>query len=125
MKHWDKINYIAWAAGQAWRADRSCPACHSNNTGLVKRKALVTSLYQCHNCALLFRVPKSTLEANRRFYQKQYSQGLTTECPDPATLAQLIARGFRGSGKDFTTYIDVLRAIDVQPGHIIFDYGSS
>jgi 2-polyprenyl-3-methyl-5-hydroxy-6-metoxy-1,4-benzoquinol methylase len=125
IKLFDKAGYIAWAARHALNADRHCPACGSQQVQLIKRKALVTALYCCKNCRLMFRVPKDDPATSREFYQRQYQQGFTTDCPDPATLQSLKSCRFRGSAQDYRSYIEVLQAAGVYAGSLIYDFGAS
>ena len=59
------------------------------------------------------------------FYQTRYSQGFTTDTPSPAQLDALKASGFKGTEKDYTQNLAVLRAIGCRPGARLFDYGCS
>jgi len=119
-----KLKYFVWAATRLG-ADRSCPACQSRRTTLIKRKYLVTSLYLCQDCRLLFRVPKCRPADNDNFYQQDYSQGFTTECPNPNELEELKRTSFRGMEKDYSPYIAILRALGLQAGCSLFEFGSS
>jgi len=73
----------------------------------------------------MFRVPKSREEESAEFYQKDYKQGFTTDCPAPADLAKLKSISFAGTEKDYSVYIQVLQAIGLGPGTTIFDFGCS
>jgi 2-polyprenyl-3-methyl-5-hydroxy-6-metoxy-1,4-benzoquinol methylase len=73
----------------------------------------------------MFRVPKPTVEECDEFYQSDYQQGFTTDCPAPDELAKMIDCSFAGTEKDYTSYIAVLRALPLAPGSSIFDFGSS
>jgi 2-polyprenyl-3-methyl-5-hydroxy-6-metoxy-1,4-benzoquinol methylase len=125
VKVFERTRYLLWAMSRFPFDDRSCPACASIDTSRIKRKALVTSLYHCRNCDLLFRVPRETVASNRLFYQRRYNQGFTTDCPDDATLARLLQHNFHGSSKDYSAYIDILQTAGVVPGQTILDYGAS
>ncbi len=120
----NKLNYLAWAAAR-WGVDRSCPACRCPNTVLVRRKYLVTALYRCEACCLLFRVPKPNTVHNDEFYQSDYSQGFTTDCPEPGALEALKRSSFRNSDKDFSLYAAILQAAGLRPGQVLFDFGAS
>src|SRR6267142_6088248 len=67
-RSYEKLKYLFWAGRQFGAADTSCPACGSHATTLVKRKYLVTALYRCAECFLMFRVPKDDWQINREFY---------------------------------------------------------
>lgn len=72
----------------------------------------------------MFRWPKDTPEFNKSFYQNRYQQvGLTTELPDPGSLEKLIASNFRGTEKDFSGQIAVLR--ELMPQGKVLDFGCS
>ena len=125
MVSWGKVEYFLWAARNWIGANRSCPACGSGDTTLIKQKALVTGLYHCEVCHLLFRVPKSNTGASEAFYQKQYRQGFTTDCPDDAEIEYMKQMFFRGTERDYTAYISVLRSVGLYPGNVLVDFGAS
>ena len=120
-----RARYIAWAARGWLGADRSCPGCGSTRTRLLKRKHLVTALYGCDTCALMFRMPKTSPIEDRLFYQDDYEQGGTTDLPSMLELEELKRASFGPIGRNYSDYIHVLRAIGVRPGHTIYDYGAS
>lgn len=120
-----RLRYLFWAAPRILNADTTCPACKEPGTVLVKRKYLVTALYRCPSCEVMFRVPKPSAEELNEFYQTDYKQGVTMDCPSPEELAKLIASSFAGTWMDFAKYIEVLRAIPIAPGGSILDFGSS
>jgi 2-polyprenyl-3-methyl-5-hydroxy-6-metoxy-1,4-benzoquinol methylase len=121
----NKARYLLWSTLQHFTADTHCPFCGSSNTIRLKRKFIVTSLFCCNACALMFRVPKDDVAATKRFYQRQYTQGFTTDCPDEAMLSQLKTTHFRGSEKDYSSYNAILAACGVTSGAVIYDFGSS
>jgi 2-polyprenyl-3-methyl-5-hydroxy-6-metoxy-1,4-benzoquinol methylase len=125
MRFSSKIRYLLWAAVRYPFANAECPACGSAATTMIRRKAFVTLLYECMGCGLRFRVPKDTPNENRDFYQEEYEQGATTECPDSLHLNKLIETSFLGSQNDFSTYIGVLRTLGLKPQDVVLDYGSS
>jgi hypothetical protein len=59
------------------------------------------------------------------FYQGEYSEGFTTDCPSEDVLSKLIAQKFSGSEKDFSTYIGVLKSLGMEEGDSLLDFGSS
>src|SRR5262245_32016192 len=67
-----KLSYLLWAASRFAFADSSCPDCHSQQTVLLRRKAIVTSLWRCRDCHLMFRVPKDDVGDNVRRYNEAY-----------------------------------------------------
>ena len=121
----DRLNYFLWAGVRILNADTACPACNEVNTLRVRRKYLVTALYRCPACELMFRVPKPSPEECIELYQSEYKQGFTTDCPAPDELKRLKDSCFVGSGKDYSGYIEVLRSIPLKQGSTILDFGSS
>jgi 2-polyprenyl-3-methyl-5-hydroxy-6-metoxy-1,4-benzoquinol methylase len=118
-----KLKYFLWAASRVGQ-ENSCPACGSQSSRLVHKKYLVTSLRECSQCQLRFRTPTNRGDA-RRFYEEEYAQGFTTECPTDAELKEILARNFAGTNKDYATYIQVLKTAGLQPGASILDFGAS
>jgi 2-polyprenyl-3-methyl-5-hydroxy-6-metoxy-1,4-benzoquinol methylase len=116
--------YFAWAAMHQL-GDRTCPACGSQQPKtFLKRKYGVTQLVECQ-CGLRFRLPRMSQEASDRFYQSDYSQGFTTDCPSDPELETLLRSGFSGSEKCYTRYIDVLQQCGIRPNAAILDFGCS
>ncbi len=120
-----KLKYLAWAAVRSIKPDLSCPACGARETIIIKRKYLVTSLRRCEQCRLMFRVPKPDAAETEQFYQHQYREGFTTDCPGPERLRELLRSGFRDSEKNYAEYESVLAAIGLRPGQSVFDFGCS
>jgi hypothetical protein len=121
----NKLSYLRWAGAHIAFANKSCPACGEANTALVRRKYLVTALYRCPSCEVMFRVPKPSPEKEAKFYQNDYQQGFTTDCPAPDELTRMMDCRFAGTAKDYSTYISVLLAMGLGPGSSIFDFGCS
>jgi SAM-dependent methyltransferase len=71
------------------------------------------------------RVPTDTPAASLDFYQDDYSQGYTTDCPGPEELKKLIASGFASSERDYSRYIALLRRLNVPSGAKVLDFGCS
>lgn len=103
----------------------SCPSCGCRESTVVSRKYLVTTLRRCGACRLQFRAPTTGAEQSARFYQQDYSEGFTTDCPSDRRLAELLEQGFAGGEKDFSRYIEVIRAAGGEPGQRLFDFGCS
>lgn len=120
-----KLNYLLWSAARIFNANTTCPACGEQKTQVCRRKYLVTALYRCPSCEVMFRVPKPNAEETVAFYQGDYKQGFTTDCPLPEELAKLKSIVFAGTEKDYSRYIQVLQAVGVQPGSSVFDFGCS
>jgi len=102
-----------------------CPNCGSSHSILFERKYVVTELRECTDCRLLFRYPTDSESDNAAFYQQDYTEGFTTDCPTNEQLATLLKNRFRGTEKDYSTYISILRSLGVRPGAQVFDYGCS
>lgn len=120
-----KLSYFLWSALRFPLADAACPGCHGQNTYLLHRKYLVTALYRCRDCMLMFRVPKGDPEQSARFYQSAYNEGFTTDCPSREQLQAFLECGFAGTEKEYSTYIKVLQAAGVRPGMRVLDFGCS
>ena len=121
-----KLRYFLWAGAQMWSdRDVGCPGCGSSKTREVRKKYLVTSLWECGCCGLRFRVPKDDESQSQEFYQRSYSAGFTTDLPSPEALNELRAKGFTGSEKDFKPYISVLNCLGLKSGDTLLDFGSS
>jgi 2-polyprenyl-3-methyl-5-hydroxy-6-metoxy-1,4-benzoquinol methylase len=62
----------------------------------------------------------------QEFYDEGYVEpGITTELPDDAALAQLVASEFKGSAKDFSYHIAMLRALGVHSSARLLDFGAN
>jgi hypothetical protein len=60
------------------------------------------------------------------FYETEYAEpGLTTDLPDDRCLNNLLNTGFKGSEKDFTIQLSILRALKVPPDGKILDFGAN
>ncbi len=107
------------ACGQS----RNCPYCNSGNTVLLQRKKVLLELRRCLNCFLMYRYPKDDLKTNLAFYQRGYRQGMTTEMPEAAELARLLATNFRGTEKDLSVNVRIVKG-QKECGRLL-DYGCS
>jgi len=106
------------------RQDKTCPYCDNGDTRVTGRKYLILQLRKCAVCNLMFRWPKDTPEFNKSFYQDTYQQvGLTTELPSLESLEKLVASNFRGTEKDFSEQIAVLK--ELVPEGRALDFGCS
>ncbi len=103
----------------------SCPSCGCVSSAVVSRKYLITALRRCEECQLLFRTPTTNAKENASFYQEQYTQGFTTDCPTDELLTNYLEKGFLGAEKDYSTYIDVICAAGGRKGDRLFDFGCS
>ena len=98
-----------------------CPNCGSRDRRAIERKWIVTELVRCGACGLMYRLPTDPSRFGRRFYQREYRQGFTSTCPTPEALAGLIASGFAGTDRDYSTRIAVLQALGVTKGARVLD----
>lgn len=120
-----KFHYLLWSTTRLW-SDTSCPSCGCNmQVSTLKRKWLVTRLIECSACGLRYRVPKLSQEQSDKFYQNDYSQGLTTEMPSVTELEQLKAANFKNTEKDYSKYLRTLSAAKIPVGATILDFGCS
>lgn len=102
-----------------------CPSCHAADASIVDRK-FFHELRECRACRLLYRFPSESASSMDAFYQEGYEEpGLTTELPDEVALDQLLKTEFKGSGKDFSYHISILRALGLRDGGRVLDYGAN
>jgi hypothetical protein len=102
-----------------------CPSCGGMPGSVVDRKYLITQLRRCSNCKLMFRTPTDDPANNVLFYEKEYTQGLTTDMPSDVVLAEMKKSNFGGTEKCCSYYIYVLMQLGLGPSNRIFDYGCS
>jgi SAM-dependent methyltransferase len=120
-----KANYLFSGLSGRISGVANCPSCGSNVSSVVDRK-FFHILKECSECHLLYRFPVENASAMDAFYQHSYAEpGLVTELPDDYTLTRLLDTEFKGSGKDFSYHISVLRALGLKDGGRILDYGAN
>ncbi len=107
------------------RLGLSCPSCGGRPEKVIDRKYLVTTLRRCSGCRLLFRAPTTSAREYARIYQREYRSGITTTPPSSKGLENLQKTGFRGSGKDYGEWIELLFALGCRPGRRLLDFGCS
>lgn len=121
-----KLSYLVGSAKKIiLRRGMKCPSCNHSNSVIVDRKYMLTILRRCENCKLLFRTPTTTIEENAAFYQKDYTQGFTTEMPNDEKLKTCIDTKFQGTEKDYSVYINVLEGLGCKRGQKLLDFGCS
>ena len=121
-----QLRYLATSFQKRLRGlGNDCPSCGSRRSALLRRKYLVTAVRRCAECALMFRAPTTNPEETIRFYQTEYEQGFTTDLPDRDTLGRLKTTAFKGTERDYASYIDVLTALGVEGGARVLDFGCS
>ena len=91
----------------------------------VARKYFITQLRRCSNCKLMFRTPTDDASKNIFFYEKEYTQGFTTDMPSDGELSEMKRLNFSGTEKSYSYYIDVLMQLGLGPSNRVFDYGCS
>lgn len=121
----EKIHYLLDGFLMRRRCLKECPACHSSTSHTADRKWSY-ELLRCDECALLYRYPRESSSRMKEFYQKDYKQsGLTTDLPTAPQLSDLMSTNFAGSEKDYTPIIQIMRALGVQQGARVLDYGAN
>lgn len=121
-----KLNYFLTAVKLSLSADRKkCPCCSIVSDVIVDRKYGVTTLRRCRKCSLQYRTPITTPEENKQFYQHEYKQGTTTDCPSSSELKVLMERKFANTERDYAAYIKLMQSLGIPKGARILDYGCS
>ena len=123
-----KIKYLKHGVKHLFNSlRRTCPSCGSSRTKVVSRKFGIFALRRCKSCAMLFRAPTTNMAENSSFYNEEYSEGFTTDCPSKEELSELLRNEFVGSAKDYAKAqkLDILASVGVKPGAKILDYGCS
>lgn len=121
----DKVQYLLDGLSMRKGCPRECPACHSRLSHKLDQKWSY-ELLSCDDCALLYRYPYESSAHMKAFYQKGYKQsGLTTDLPSSSELQELVRTNFANTEKDLTTTIHLLRALGVQQGARVLDYGAN
>ena len=109
-----------WPFGKYFR----CPNCRSDQSEVIDRKYIVTTLSRCSSCEILFRQPSDTKEELQQFYSDDYTTGVTDTpldwSPESYKDPEVLRRY-----RDFSEYVRVLRAAGCGPGSKIFDFGCS
>src|SRR5665213_1323861 len=121
-----RLKYGAWAARKSMAAmDIHCPAC-GQEAEFLRRKLFVVSLMECKFCGLRFRTPKDD-GTSAGYYESSYVEDFEGQRPpSPAELQEMIRTNFAGHpDKNFTKYIEVLRAAGLQSCEAILDFGGS
>jgi 2-polyprenyl-3-methyl-5-hydroxy-6-metoxy-1,4-benzoquinol methylase len=121
-----RFRYFARSALK-WARTQSilCPSCGGAESEFVERKYLVTELRKCRVCKLLFRHPADSAAENFQFYQQEYRQGFTSDCPSDDALRQLLRTGFANSDRDYSTYLAILGSLGMRPGAKVIEFGAS
>lgn len=123
-----KISYLLNAVGnKITRKQSFCPYCKSRLAGcrVVDRKFLVTTLVECGSCNLLVRVPTDDVNESNKFYDGEYSQGYTTDCPSENELQRLVQGNFVGSERDYSRYLRFFEFLGISKPCRVLDFGCS
>jgi 2-polyprenyl-3-methyl-5-hydroxy-6-metoxy-1,4-benzoquinol methylase len=120
-----KLQFFLQALKNIREKDFLCPSCGNLSTKFIYRKMLVTSLRECNECGLRFRIPKDRVLDSNKFYQSGYEAGFTTSLPSDEQLKKYLSNSFMGGEKDFSGYIKVLDALGLKKGDYVLDFGSS
>lgn len=122
----EKIDYfLRCAAKRVNQQPIQCPNCGSDESILCQRKYLISELRRCISCRLLFRYPTDSKNENYEFYQADYSQGFTTDCPTDLELKQLLDIGFNNEERNYSPYIEILKKLHVPEDTALIDFGCS
>src|SRR5262249_61805003 len=105
------------------RREPRCPHCGGDGLETLARKYALVRIRRCRDCALVFTDPIYRSRLGSLYDQLYAGEGSTTELPDAARLAALVAAGVAGSDKDFRAPIARLR--EVAPGPRLLEIGSS
>jgi len=112
-------------AGFLAGSGRNCPNCGARQSRLQDRKMLCTSLVRCSECLLQYRVPTDPPTFGEEFYQQNYSQGFTTDCPSDEQLKGFLGAKFAGTPKDFSGKLALLEQLRVSKEARVLDFGAS
>jgi 2-polyprenyl-3-methyl-5-hydroxy-6-metoxy-1,4-benzoquinol methylase len=122
----NKVEYLLQCVQKSFsQRHQQCPSCGSPGPAVLDRKYGVTQLRRCSGCKLLYRTPTTSAEESALFYNENYSEGFTTERPTLEQLSAWKANHFQDTEKNYQHYLAVLRALEVQRGSRLYDYGCS
>jgi SAM-dependent methyltransferase len=124
----EKIKYFLGSLGKRVVGRQNiCPNCKSDlrKASTVDTKYWVTALVECPNCLLLVRTPTDDASESESFYQSNYSQGYTTDCPPDEELARLQATKFVGTERDYSRCIRFFEFLGIPKDARILDFGCS
>lgn len=121
----EKFQYAIQGLIGRMQAKNICPVCGGNSPKKADGKVF-HGLYRCQSCAILYRFPVESAKFMSSYYQRNYRQaGLTTDLPDDLQLSQLIKQNFKGSAKDFSHAVAIIRALGLQNNSRILDFGAN
>src|SRR5258706_1700507 len=123
-----KLNYLGSSIRKSLLNRKSiCPNCkyHLEHSKPIDRKYIVTKLVACPMCSILVRLPTDDDQESNQFYQEEYTQGYTTDCPSEDILQQLIKTNFEGTERDYTRYIRFFEFLGIAKTSKVLDFGCS
>jgi 2-polyprenyl-3-methyl-5-hydroxy-6-metoxy-1,4-benzoquinol methylase len=121
-----RLRYLARCLARQFNSARfGCPNCGHADSEILDRKYIVSQLRRCNRCKMMFRTPTDDPTKSQLFYEREYSQGFTTDLPSSSELQSLKSINFAGTEKDYTYYIQVLRGLGLNNGARVFDFGCS
>jgi SAM-dependent methyltransferase len=102
-----------------------CPHCKTNHGKIVGTKHLFMKIKHCPECELYFVDPMLDFSFTRFIYStKLYSEiDLATDLPDSESLSSFLANNFRGTNKDYSQRINLIKRLPV--GNRLLEFGSS
>ena len=118
-----KATFALRCLANRWGTPRRCPHCRGEDYEVVGSKHIVMQVLRCRQCSLEYRYPPDSPAGNRRFYDLNYSSGLTTRLPASKELDALKETSFKGSAKDWTQKVNLVRRFCT--GAFLFDFGAS
>ena len=122
-----RLRYLWWATTQSVASDASCPSCGSASSRRLRRKYLVTSLFECPQCALRYRVPRETPQTAHKLYveDESYKGRFAYGTPSQEELNALLQSNFSGSRNQYGRFIPVIQALGLPRGARVLDFGSA
>lgn len=124
----EKLKYLTGSVYKEVTGWKSvCPYCKSGVAAgnIVDKKYMFTKLVECPKCSILVRVPTDKVQESNTFYQEDYSQEYSTDCPSDEDLKTLIRNNFVGTDRDYTRYINFFRFLGIPNSARILDFGCS
>jgi transcription elongation factor Elf1 len=107
------------------RQQLSCPYCGRVEGTVVDQKFGIVMLIECAYCGLLYRTPTDSSHENHDFYQADYSEDFTTDCPSDGELESLKETEFAKETNGYSSFLEVLNNLSLPKGSRVFDFGCS
>lgn len=120
----EKLSFFSYLLkSYALNQPDTCPYCGSKKNKVIGTRRMIIQLKKCNDCGLMFRYPKEDPSYNQTYYQKKYTEGITTQVPDHATLQEWKKRGFKNTPRDFSEKIAITKM--ALPSGKLLDFGAS